>query len=155
MLLILLLPSLVLSVRLSIVDKDRIDILTVHYPSIESLEYLTPDKQWVNASNFIDSDDNRILSLAGLNWVAVRAHVTTRDAEGFQKFDGVVTAVAPLEEERPAPGMEIKPIYLSYALMLVLAVGAFVAVSLTNRKRDVYVSEKERDKRVAEEEFYR
>jgi hypothetical protein len=51
--------------------------------------------------------------------------------------------------------MEIKPIYLSYALMLALIAGAVVAVSLSNRKRDVYVSEKERDKRVAEEEFYR
>jgi hypothetical protein len=152
--LLFLLPSLVLSVRLSIVDRDRIDIITVHYPSIDSLEYLTPEKQWVNASYFIDSDDNRILSLAGLNWVAVRAHITTRDAEGFQKFDGMVTAVAPLVDPL-VNSVEIKPVYLSYALMAILVAGAVVIVSLSNRKRELYVSEKERDKRVAEEEFYR
>jgi hypothetical protein len=152
---LLLFLSLALGVRLSVVDQDRVDIITDHYPTVESVEYLNAARQWVNASDFID--ENRVIVLSGLDWVALRAHVTTRDAEGFEQYRGVVVAVAPLAPPPPST-TTVSLVPWSFGFMLALIVGAFVTIGVYERSRkttDRYESEKDIDRKLAVQgEFY-
>lgn len=151
MLLLLLLPLLSLGVRLSVVDQDRVDIITSHYPTVESVEYLTNGKEWVNAS-FISHEESRSLSLAGVNWIALRVHLVTRDAEGFETYRGAVVEVAPLAPATPASESSLA--LFNYGLMIALVVAGFVGFMLYEKRKSRYVSEKDIDRGLAAEEFY-
>lgn len=156
--LLLLLPLLSLGVRLSVVDQDRVDIITGHYPTVESVEYLTNGQEWVNAS-FISHVESRSLSLAGVNWVALRVHLVARDAEGFETYRGTVVEVAPPAPPPPPPsGGEMSLALFNYGLMIVLVVGGIVGFMLYEKKKKssnpVYVSDKDVDRGLAAEEFY-